>query len=55
MVFNLQRSVGSEYPEYNWWMSACTASLGPWVATVFPQAIGMAAAFDQDPLYRVGR
>ena len=33
-------------PAYDWWNEACTASRAPGAATVFPQAIGMAATFD---------
>ena len=40
-------------PEYNWW-SECLHGVGrAGVATVFPQAIGLAASFDQSLMRRV--
>ncbi len=39
-------------PEYNWWNEALHGVARAGVATVFPQAIGMAAAFDEDFLFR---
>ena len=40
-------------PAYNWWNEALHGVARAGVATVFPQAIGMAAAFDPDFLYRI--
>lgn len=40
-------------PEYNWWNECLHGVARAGVATVFPQAIGMAASFDPDLLYRV--
>ena len=40
-------------PGYNWWNEALHGVARAGVATVFPQAIGMAAAFDPDFLYKV--
>src|SRR5690554_6279884 len=40
-------------PEYNWWNECLHGVARAGVATVFPQAIGMAAAFDRELLYRV--
>lgn len=40
-------------PEYNWWNEALHGVARAGVATVFPQAIGMAAAFDPEFLYNV--
>src|SRR5690554_259861 len=40
-------------PEYNWWNECLHGVARAGVATVFPQAIGMAASFNQDLLYRV--
>ena len=40
-------------PEYNWWNEALHGVARAGVATVFPQAIGMAAAFDPEFLYKV--
>lgn len=41
-------------PEYNWWNEALHGVARGGVATVFPQAIGMAAAFDEKMMHRVG-
>lgn len=41
-------------PEYNWWNEALHGVARAGVATMFPQAIGMAATFDEDMLFRVG-
>lgn len=38
-------------PEYNWWNEALHGIGRSGTATVFPQAIGMAATFDDDALY----
>lgn len=40
-------------PAYNWWNEALHGVARAGVATVFPQAVGMAAAFDPDFLYRI--
>ncbi len=41
-------------PEYNWW-NECLHGVGrAGKATVFPQAIGLAATFDEDLIYRIG-
>ena len=39
-------------PEYNWWNEALHGVARAGVATVFPQAIGLAAAFDAEMLYQ---
>ena len=41
-------------PEYNWWNECLHGVARAGKATVFPQAIGMAAAFDQDLMFRIG-
>lgn len=41
-------------PEYNWWNEALHGVARAGVATSFPQAIGMAAAFDPDMIQRLG-
>jgi len=38
---------------YNWWNEALHGVARAGVATMFPQAIGMAATFDEDLIYRV--
>ena len=40
-------------PAYNWWNEALHGVARAGVATVFPQAIGMAATFDPDFLCRI--
>lgn len=40
-------------PFYNWWNEALHGVARAGVATVFPQAIGMAATFDEDLLYKI--
>ena len=41
-------------PSYNWWNEGLHGVARAGTATVFPQAIGLAAAFDKDMMYRVG-
>ena len=41
-------------PEYNWWNEALHGVARAGVATVFPQAIGLAAAFDTDLIEKIG-
>ena len=41
-------------PEYNWWNEALHGIARNGRATVFPQAIGMGATFDEDLMLRVG-
>jgi beta-glucosidase len=40
-------------PEYNWWSEALHGVARSGTATVFPQAIGMAATFDDSLIFRV--
>ncbi len=40
-------------PEYNWWNECLHGVARGGVATMFPQAIGMAASFDDDLMYEV--
>ncbi|WP_286760473.1 glycoside hydrolase family 3 C-terminal domain-containing protein [Salegentibacter sp. UBA1130] len=40
-------------PEYNWWNEALHGIGRSGVATVFPQAIGMGATFDEDLIFKV--
>lgn len=40
-------------PSYNWWNEALHGVARAGVATMFPQAIGLAATFDEDLLYEV--
>ena len=41
-------------PEYNWWNEALHGVARAGTATCFPQAIGMAATFDEDLLHEIG-
>ena len=41
-------------PEYNWWNEGLHGVARAGVATVFPQAIGMAASFDEDMIKEIG-
>ncbi|MCB0571517.1 MAG: glycoside hydrolase family 3 C-terminal domain-containing protein [Phaeodactylibacter sp.] len=42
-------------PQYNWWNECLHGVARNGRATVFPQAIGLAATFDTSLIYRVGR
>jgi beta-glucosidase len=42
-----------EIPEYNWWNECLHGVARAGEATVFPQAIGLAATFDEDLMFRV--
>jgi len=39
-------------PEYNWWNEGLHGVARAGVATVFPQAIGLAATFDPDLIHK---
>lgn len=39
-------------PAYNWWNEALHGVARSGAATVFPQAIGMAASFDKDLMFQ---
>ncbi len=41
-------------PEYNWWNECLHGVARSGLATVFPQAIGMAATFDRDLMHEIG-
>ncbi|MEM1218063.1 MAG: glycoside hydrolase family 3 C-terminal domain-containing protein [Bacteroidota bacterium] len=41
-------------PSYNWWNECLHGVARAGRATIFPQAIGLAATFDEDLLFRVG-
>ena len=42
-------------PSYNWWNEGLHGSARSGTATVFPQAIGLAASFDEQLLHRCGQ
>ena len=53
MVYNSRAIPHLGIEEYNWW-NECLHGVGrAGIATVFPQAIGMAAAFNSELLYKV--
>ena len=41
-------------PAYNWWNEGLHGVARAGTATMFPQAIGMAAAFDTEMMHRIG-
>lgn len=43
-----------EIPAYNWWNEALHGVARAGVATMFPQAIGLAATFDKDLVHQIG-
>ena len=51
LLFNSPAIERLDIPEYNWWNEALHGVARAGIATVFPQAIGMAATFDDDFLY----
>jgi beta-glucosidase len=42
-----------DIPEYNWWNECLHGVARAGIATVFPQAIGLGATFDEDLIFRV--
>ena len=56
-VSQLTNSAGAierlDVPEYDWWNECLHGVARSGKATVFPQAIGMAATFDRDMMYRM--
>ena len=53
MLFNAPAIPRLGIPSYNWWNEALHGVARAGTATVFPQAIGMAATFDEDLLLKV--
>ena len=53
MVYNAPAIARLGIPSYNWWNEALHGVARAGVATVFPQAIGMAATFDEQLIYQV--
>jgi beta-glucosidase len=53
LLYNSPAIERLEIPEYNWW-NECLHGVGrAGKATVFPQAIGLAATFDEDLVYQI--
>jgi beta-glucosidase len=53
MLYNSPAVDRLDIPAYNWWNECLHGVARAGRATVFPQAIGMAATFDDDLIYRV--
>lgn len=53
MVFSSPAIPRLKLPEYNWWNEALHGVARSGNATVFPQAIGLAATFDEDLIFRL--
>ncbi len=53
MLYNSPAIERLDVPEYNWWNECLHGVARAGRATVFPQAIGLAATFDEDLIYRV--
>lgn len=53
MVYNSPAIARLDIPEYNWWNEALHGVARDGIATVFPQAIGLAATWDTDLMFRV--
>ena len=53
MLFNAPPIPRLGIPRYNWWNEALHGIARAGTATVFPQAIGMAATFDENLLHKV--
>ncbi len=54
LKFNAEAIERLGIPEYNWWNEGLHGVARSGVATVFPQAIGLAATFDTELLHDVG-
>ncbi len=52
MVYNSPAIERLGIPAYNWWNEALHGVARNGIATVFPQAIGLAATWDKDLLFR---
>ncbi|NRB61877.1 MAG: glycoside hydrolase family 3 C-terminal domain-containing protein, partial [Saprospiraceae bacterium] len=54
LLYNAPAIDKLDIPEYNWWNECLHGVARAGRATVFPQAIGMAATWDTDLMFRVG-
>jgi beta-glucosidase len=54
MLYNSPAIPRLNIPEYNWWNECLHGVARSGVATIFPQAIGLGATFDQDLVFRIG-
>lgn len=55
LMYNSPAIERLQVPQYNWWNECLHGVARNGRATVFPQAIGMAATFDTDLMHRIGR
>lgn len=53
MLYNSPAIPRLGIPSYNWWNEALHGVARAGIATVFPQAIGMAATFDEDLIFEI--
>lgn len=53
LLYNSPAIERLDIPAYNWWNEALHGVARAGVATIFPQAIGLAATFDKELVYRV--
>ncbi len=53
LVYNSPAIERLDIPAYNWWNEALHGVARNGIATVFPQAIGMAATWDRELMYRI--
>ncbi|MFC1565156.1 glycoside hydrolase family 3 C-terminal domain-containing protein [candidate division KSB1 bacterium] len=54
LLYNAPAIERLDIPEYNWWNECLHGVARAGIATVFPQAIGLAATWDQDLIFRIG-
>ena len=52
MLFNAPAIKRLGIPAYNWWNEALHGVARAGVSTMFPQAIGLAATFDEELIYK---
>ena len=55
LMYNAPAIERLDIPEYNWWNECLHGIARNGKATVFPQAIGMAATFDTALMFRIGK
>lgn len=53
LIYNSEAIPRLDIPEYNWWSECLHGVARNGRATVFPQAIGMAATFDEELIFRI--
>ena len=53
MIYSSKAIERLDVPAYNWWNEALHGVANAGIATVFPQAIGIGASFDQEMVFQV--